>query len=71
MACNSMYQKAHQVQLILLPPMYFDLVITGNGLSPSYFFLNRELLVIGLEPGTHTMQLKNFQRRNKVFLNMT
>ena len=26
-----MYQMAQQVQLTVLPPMYFELVITGGG----------------------------------------
>ena len=61
-ACNSIYQKAQYVQLILFPPTYFDLLIAYGGESKimlifSSFFGgegDRELLFIELNRGTHT-----------------
>ena len=52
-----MYKKAQEVQLTLLSQTYFDIVIFYWGrsaLSPSYFFLDRELLFIDFKRGIHT-----------------
>ena len=61
-ACNSIYQKAQYVQLILFPPTYFDLLIAYGGeiqfmlIFPSFLGGegDRELLFIELNRGTHT-----------------
>ena len=62
-ACNSIYQKAQYVQLILFPPTYFDLLIAYGGESKIMLIFSsflgggggdRELLFIELNRGTHT-----------------
>ena len=57
MACNSMSQKAQQVQLTLFPPTYFDMVMADGRWERNYphlyFFPNRKVLFVDMKLGTH------------------